>query len=50
MIAVHESLNFSTISSIQCEIQQGNCVDESLVTTVSGVSLFDQLSSNASTG
>ncbi|XP_076160180.1 mutagen-sensitive 101 isoform X1 [Ptiloglossa arizonensis] len=43
-----ETFNCSTISSITCELQPGNCVDESLsATTMSSVSSFDPVPNNS---
>ncbi|CAK9821901.1 DNA topoisomerase 2-binding protein 1-A [Anthophora retusa] len=39
---VSESFNCSAISSIQCDVQ-GNCVDESMLTTMSNASSLDTL-------
>ncbi|XP_071855891.1 mutagen-sensitive 101 [Bombus fervidus] len=46
---VCESFNCSTISSITCDTQQGNYIDETSVTTMSNVSTLDTLYNNVST-
>ncbi|KOC70830.1 DNA topoisomerase 2-binding protein 1-A [Habropoda laboriosa] len=46
---VYESLNCSAISYIQCDVPQGNCIDESMLTTVSNASSIDALGNNVST-
>lgn len=45
---VYETLNCSAISSITCDVQQGNYVDESSITTMSNISSLDNLYSNVS--
>ncbi|XP_015431486.1 PREDICTED: DNA topoisomerase 2-binding protein 1 [Dufourea novaeangliae] len=43
-----DTFDCSTISSIPCDVQQDNCVDESLITTRSNFSTMDSLSRDTS--
>ncbi|KAG7202053.1 hypothetical protein KM043_004733 [Ampulex compressa] len=45
----HETLNCSAISSIQCDLQSNNYVDESMLTTITSFSTTDLAQSNVPT-
>ncbi|XP_076627119.1 mutagen-sensitive 101 isoform X1 [Colletes latitarsis] len=47
MNATCETLNCSAISAITCDLQPGNCVDETLVSTISSASTLDLLPNSA---